>query len=77
MRRAAERFDLVDREQKAQPDRIELAVGQFLGLAEDVLGNGDLAEVVQQRGVAHLAQRIFVEVQLGERAGADGVGSDP
>ena len=43
----AERFDLVDREQKAQADGVEPAVGQFLGLAEDVFRNGDLAEVVQ------------------------------
>ena len=65
---------LLDREQEAQADRVDASVGQLLRFAEDVFGNGDLAEIVQQRGVAHLAQRVRVEVQVREGAGLDRVG---
>src|SRR4051794_12482100 len=56
---ASHRAEARDRSQDALADDrvglhdLELVVGQLGGLVEDVVGDGDLADVVQQRGVAN------------------------
>ncbi len=40
-------LELLDCEQAAQANHVQPPVGQFLGLPEDVFGDGDLAEIVQ------------------------------
>ena len=45
-------------------DDLELLVGERAGLAEDLGGNADLADVVEQRTELDALQRVAIELQL-------------
>ena len=52
----------------ALPDQVELARRELLGLDQHVLAHADLAEVVEQRGVADLLHLVGREADLAEGA---------